>query len=260
MSYSGGLFLSGNDSLEEAQRNKMRAVIAMAGIGPGDHVLEIGCGWGGFALEAVRQTGCRVTGITISAEQHRLATERVREAGLEDRIEILLTDYRHVQGVFSRIVSIEMLEAVGHANLPVYFEAIDRLLAPGGTAVLQVITMVDQKYGAYRHGSDWIRKHIFPGGHLPSLGAMIRAMSVRTRLGVTRLADIGPDYAHTLRLWREAFLAREQEIRALGFDAVFIQKWLYYFSYCEAGFACRTVRNYQVQLSRMCEPGSRGRA
>lgn len=260
MSYSGGLFLSGNDSLEEAQRNKMRAVIDMAGIGPGDHVLEIGCGWGGFALEAVRQTGCRVTGITISAEQHRLATERVREAGLEDRIEILLTDYRHVQGVFSRIVSIEMLEAVGHANLPVYFEAIDRLLAPGGTAVLQVITMADQKYGAYRHGSDWIRKHIFPGGHLPSLGAMIRAMSARTRLGITRLADIGPDYAHTLRLWREAFLARDQEMRALGFDGIFIRKWLYYFSYCEAGFACRTVRNYQLQLSRMCEPGNRGRA
>jgi cyclopropane-fatty-acyl-phospholipid synthase len=254
MSYSSGIFLNGDDSLEQAQRNKMGAVIDMAGIGPGDHVLEIGCGWGGFALEAVRRTGCRVTGITISQEQHRLATERVREAGLQDRIEILLTDYRHVRGRFSRVVSIEMLEAVGHVNLPAYFEAIDRVLAPGGRAVVQVISMPDQKYEAYRLGSDWIRKHIFPGGHLPSLGAMVRAMSARTRLGVTRLDDIGPHYARTLRMWRESFLAHAREIRGLGFDETFLRKWEYYFSYCEAGFACRTVRNYQLQLSRMGEP------
>jgi cyclopropane-fatty-acyl-phospholipid synthase len=254
MSYSSGIFLHGDDSLEQAQGNKMGAVIDMAGIGPGDHVLEIGCGWGGFALEAVRRTGCRVTGITISQEQHRLATERVREAGLQDRIEILLTDYRHVRGRFSRVVSIEMLEAVGHVNLPAYFETIDRVLAPGGRAVVQVISMPDQKYHAYRHGSDWIRKHIFPGGHLPSLGAMVRAMSARTRLGVTRLDDIGPHYAQTLRMWRESLLAHAREIRGLGFDETFLRKWEYYFSYCEAGFACRTVRNYQLQLSRMGEP------
>lgn len=253
MSYSGGVFATDTDSLEQAQRNKMKAVIEMAGIGPADHVLEIGCGWGGFALEAVRQTGCRVTGITISQEQHLLARQRVREAGLEDRIEILLTDYRQIQGVFSRIVSIEMLEAVGHVNLPVYFEAIDRLLAPGGRAVIQVITMPDQKYHAYLRGSDWIRKHIFPGGHLPSLGAMIKAMSRRTRLNVTRLDDIGLDYARTLRMWREAFLAQAAAIRAQGFDQAFLRQWEYYFSYCEAGFSCQTVRNYQLLLSRMGE-------
>lgn len=256
MSYSGALFLRPGETLEQAQRNKMVAVMDMAGIGPDDHVLEIGCGWGGFALEAVRRTGCRVTGITISREQHDLARERVREAGLTDRIEIRLEDYRHVRGQFSRIVSIEMLEAVGHTNLPAYFAAIDRLLAPGGRAVVQVITMPDRKYTAYRFGSDWIRKHIFPGGHLPSLGAMIRAMSARTRLGVTLLQDIGPDYALTLRHWRQALLERRNEVLALGFDERFLRMWEYYFSYCEAGFACRTVRNYQMQLTRMGEPSA----
>lgn len=258
MSYSSGIFLRDGDSLEQAQLNKMGAVLEMAAIGPEDHVLEIGCGWGGFALEAVRRTGCRLTGITISAEQHRLARERVREAGLEDRIDIRLEDYRSVQGVFSRVVSIEMLEAVGHVNLPAYFEAIDRLLAPGGRAVIQVITMPDRKYDAYRRGSDWIRKHIFPGGHLPSLGAMVVAMSARTRLGVTRLDDIGPHYARTLRLWREGLLARRADVLALGFDEMFLRKWEYYFSYCEAGFLCRTVRNYLMQLSRMGEPDAEG--
>ncbi|WP_028577058.1 DUF1365 family protein [Desulfomicrobium escambiense] len=258
MSYSSGIFQRDGDSLEQAQQNKMGAVLEMAGIGPGDHVLEIGCGWGGFALEAVRRTGCRLTGITISAEQHRLATQRVREASLDDRIDIRLEDYRHVQGVFSRIVSIEMLEAVGHGNLPEYFEAVDRLLAPGGRAVIQVITMPDRKYDAYRRGSDWIRKHIFPGGHLPSLGAMVAAMSARTRLGPTRLDDIGLHYARTLRLWREALLARRADVLAQGFDETFLRKWEYYFSYCEAGFLCRTVRNYQMQLSRMGEPDAGG--
>jgi cyclopropane-fatty-acyl-phospholipid synthase len=259
MSYSGGIFLDDGDSLERAQLNKMDAVLEMAGIGPDDHVLEIGCGWGGFALEAVRRTGCRLTGITISAEQHRLARERVREAGLGDRIDIRLEDYRHIRGVFSQVVSIEMLEAVGHVNLPAYFEAIDRLLAPGGRAVIQVITMPDRKYAAYRRGSDWIRKHVFPGGHLPSLGAMIGAMSSRTRLGITRLDDIGLHYARTLRLWREALLASRGEIMVLGFDETFLRKWEYYFSYCEAGFLCRTVRNYQMRLSRMGEAVEGGR-
>lgn len=258
MSYSSGIFLRDGDGLEQAQLNKMAAVLEMAGVGPEDHVLEIGCGWGGFALEAVRRTRCRLTGITISAEQHRLARERVREAGLEDRIDIRLEDYRSVQGVFSRVVSIEMLEAVGHGNLPAYFEAIDRLLAPGGRAVIQVITMPDRKYDAYRGGSDWIRKHIFPGGHLPSLGAMVGAMSARTRLGVTRLEDIGPHYARTLRLWREGLLARRADVHAQGFDEIFLRKWEYYFSYCEAGFFCRTVRNYLMQLSRMGEPDAGG--
>ena len=260
MSYSGGIFKSEADSLEDSQLSKMQAIMDMGDIGPDDHVLEIGCGWGGFALEAVRRTGCRVTGITISKEQFKWATRRVREEGMEDRITVLLTDYRHVRGSFSAVVSIEMLEAVGHGNLPRYFQTVDRLLAPGGRAVLQVITMPDQKYRAYRLGSDWIRKHIFPGGHLPSMGAMVRAMGARSRLNMTRAQDIGPHYARTLELWRKRLMAREDEVMQLGFDENFLRKWEYYFSYCEAGFRSRTVRNYQLLLTRMGEsvPAGRG--
>jgi len=260
MSYSGGIFKNDQDSLENAQLAKMHAVIDMAGIGPDDHVLEIGCGWGGFALEAVRRTGCRVTGITISKKQFEWATRRVVEEGMEDRISILLTDYRHVQGSFSAIVSIEMLEAVGHRNLPLYFQTLERLLAMDGRAVLQVITMPDQKYRAYRLGSDWIRKHIFPGGHLPSIGAMAQAMGARSRLGITRMEDIGLHYARTLELWRLALIARGDEVAKLGFDQKFLRKWEYYFSYCEAGFRSRTVRNYQLLLSRMGESNGACRA
>jgi cyclopropane-fatty-acyl-phospholipid synthase len=253
MSYSGGIFQNEQDSLEDSQFAKMQAIIDMAGIGADDHVLEIGCGWGGFALEAVRRTGCRVTGITISKEQFEWSTRRVQEEGMEDRISIQLTDYRHVQGSFSAIVSIEMLEAVGHRNLPLYFQTLDRLLAADGRAVLQVITMSDQKYQAYRLGSDWIRKHIFPGGHLPSIGAMAQAMGARSRLGITRMEDIGLHYARTLELWRLGLMSRGDEVMRLGFDQKFLRKWDYYFSYCEAGFRSRTVRNYQFLLSRMGE-------
>nr|WP_321465358.1 DUF1365 family protein [uncultured Desulfobulbus sp.] len=254
MSYSSGLFFDPSDSLEQSQYNKFKAIIAKAAIAPEDHVLEIGCGWGGFALEVVRQTGCRLTGITVSREQFDWASRRVQEEGLADRIKILLTDYRHIEGNFNKIVSIEMLEAVGHSHLPTYFLTLDKLLAPGGRIVLQVITMPDQKYGAYRAGSDWIRKHIFPGGHLPSVGAMVSAMSARTRLNIVAMEDIGPHYIRTLQLWREAFLDKRQEVVKLGFDPSFIRKWEYYLSYCEAGFRNRLVRNYHLELARMGEP------
>lgn len=254
MSYSSGIFVRPSDSLEQAQHNKFQLVIDRAALGPNDHVLEIGCGWGGFAVEAVRRTGCRLTGITVSREQYDWATRRVAEEGLSDRIEILLTDYRHVTGLFSKIVSIEMLEAVGHPHLPVYFATLDRLLAPGGRIVLQAITMPDQKYRAYRAGSDWIRKHIFPGGHLPSIGAMVAAMTRKTRLNIVGMEDIGSHYVRTLHLWRTTFLERRQEILGLGFDETFLRKWEYYFSYCEAGFRNRLVRNYHLVLARMGEP------
>lgn len=255
MCYSSGIFRHANESLEQAQRNKIAAMIDMTAIGPNDHVLEIGCGWGGFAIAAVRQTCCRVTGITVSQKQYEWATRRVHEEGLEDRIEILLTDYRHIEGRFDKIVSIEMLEAVGHRHLPVYFSTLDQLLAPGGRIALQVIAMPDQKYRSYRAGSDWIRKHIFPGGHLPSLGAIVEAMTTRTRLNITRLDDIGLHYVRTLQLWQQRFLEHREAILALGFDAAFIRKWEYYFTYCEAGFHNRLIRNYQMVLTRMGEPG-----
>lgn len=261
MCYSSALFARDDDSLEQAQHNKIRRVLELAAIGPEDRVLEIGCGWGGFALEAVRATGCRLLAITVSREQFDWVSRRVREQGLEDRIQVELTDYRHVQGRFSAIVSIEMIEAVGHRHLPRYFAKLDRLLLPGGRVVLQAITMPDQKYPSYRLGSDWIRKHIFPGGHLPSLGALVGAMARTTRFNITHLEDIGLHYVRTLELWREALRAQRQRVLDLGFDERFLRQWEYYFSYCEAGFRNRLVRNYHLVLSRMgeaaSEPGNR---
>lgn len=257
MAYSSALFRAPDESLEAAQHNKFAAIIEHAAIDPEDHVLEIGCGWGGFALEAVRRTGCRLHAITVSREQYDWTTRRVREEGLTDRIEVELTDYRHVRGRFNRIVSIEMIEAVGHRHLGRYFAALDQLLAPHGRIVLQAITMPDQKYSAYRLGSDWIRKHIFPGGHLPSLGAMVTAMARTSRLNLVGLEDIGLHYVRTLDLWRENVLARREQVLGLGFDQAFLRKWLYYLSYCEAGFRNRLVRNYHLVLARMGEPGRR---
>ena len=253
MTYSSGYFNSEEDSLEDAQRNKLRRVIQKAGLSGADHVLEIGCGWGSFAIEAVRATGCRVTGITLSEEQLAFAREQVKQAGLEKQIDLQLCDYRDVKGQFSRIVSIEMLEAVGHAHLGAFFQACDALLAPGGRAVIQVITMPDQKYDAYRRSSDWIRKHIFPGGHLPALGAMARAMGRQSRLGIGHLEEFGLHYARTLDLWRQRLSDRRQAVLDLGYDEYFLRKWEYYFAYCSAGFQARIIHNCQIVLSRIGE-------
>ncbi len=246
MIYSCGLYTSDKDTCQEAQRRKIQTIIEKAGIQPSDHVLEIGCGWGGFALEAVRQTGCRITGITISEKQHELAEMRVRQAGLQDRINILLKDYRHMTGLYDKIVSIEMLEAVGHRYLGTFFKACDRLLKPAGRLVLQVITIPDQSYETYRRKTDWIQKYIFPGGHLPSLTALVSAMTRKTSLLVENLEDIGMNYARTLKDWREKFLSNIDKIAALGFDEVFRRKWIYYLAICEAGFQERAIGDIQV--------------
>jgi cyclopropane-fatty-acyl-phospholipid synthase len=250
MLYSCARFEQPGDTLAAAQQRKLADLVTKARIGPEHHVLEIGSGWGGFAIEAARRTGCRVTSITISEEQHQLATERVRAAGLSDRVEIRFCDYRDVQGTFDRIVSIEMLEAVGHRYLPSFFAACERLLAPRGMVVLQVITIPDHRYEAYRRGCDWIQKHIFPGGHLPSLNAMSAAMTRVSRLHVEALEDIGTHYAPTLHAWREAFMNNVETVRKLGFDDVFVRKWAYYFAYCEAAFRTRTLNVLQLVLTR----------
>jgi len=250
MTYSSARFLDDNDSLEQAQRNKLREIIAKAQIDANDHVLEIGCGWGSFAIEAVRATGCRVTGISLSRQQLELARRRVREAGLEERIDLKLCDYRQLQGRYSKIVSIEMLEAVGHAGLEPFFAVCDRALRPGGRAVIQVITIQDRQYAAYRASSDWIRKHIFPGGHLPSLGALAGAISGISSLQVSSLQQHGRDYARTLDCWRETLLARRQEILGLGYDDAFLRKWEYYFAYCRAGFVSRNIDLAQLILEK----------
>lgn len=248
MTYSCGLFLKPDDTLADAQRNKLHAIMDKAEIGPEHHVLEVGCGWGSFAIEAVRRTGCRVTGITVSEEQFALATQRVQDAGLSSRIDIRLCDYRRIEGTYDRIVSIEMLEAVGHANLGTYFASLAQALKPAGRAAIQVITIPDARYARYCRSSDFIRKHIFPGGHLPSLEALTSAVEANTSLAVEQVEDIGRHYATTLRAWRERFLAARHAVRELGFDETFIRKWEYYFCYCEAGFATRIINTLQLVL------------
>ncbi|MCG8469970.1 MAG: cyclopropane-fatty-acyl-phospholipid synthase family protein [Gemmatimonadetes bacterium] len=237
------------ETLEEAQRAKYRRIADQAGVRPGDHVLEIGCGWGGFAELAALEYDCRVTGVTISEEQHRYALRRVEAAGVADRVEIRLADYRSLEGSFDRIVSIEMLEAVGHHFLPTFFRACDELLAPGGKAAIQAISIPHERYFRYRLRPDYIQKFIFPGAHLPSLVAMRRAMR-GTRLGIVEKEDLAEHYAPTLAAWRQRLLARRDEVNGLGFDDAFVRRWEFYFAYCEAAFRERYVADYQLVLSR----------
>ncbi|HMP72094.1 MAG TPA: DUF1365 family protein [Kiritimatiellia bacterium] len=252
--YSCALFNHPGESLEQAQINKLHRIIRKARIASHHHVLEIGSGWGSFAIEAVRLTGCRVTSITLSQEQLDLARQRAREEGLDDRITFQLIDYRNLTGQFDRIVSIEMLEAVGHRYLPDYFRACENLLAPDGLALLQVITIPDQRYHAYRTSVDWIQKYIFPGGHLPSLGALSQAIAENSNFIIEDLDNIGPHYAPTLARWRDALLANAGPIKALGFDDTFLRTWNYYFTYCEAAFATRTLSTLHLLLTRPHNP------
>ncbi len=253
MMYSSALFQSPEESLADAQRNKIHRLIELADIRPEHHVLEIGCGWGGFAIEAAKRTGCKVTGITLSEEQFLYAKEKVAAEGLEDRISIRMVDYRDLQGQFDRIVSIEMLEAVGHAYYGTYFETCDHLLKPNGRVVLQVITIPDQRYDAYRANPDWIQKYIFPGGMLPSLTELSKAMTKSSSFTVEHLSNIGVNYAETLRRWRYAFEERSEELLAMGFDETFQRKWIYYLSYCEAGFQTRFTNTLHLVLARPAE-------
>ncbi|MDJ0721102.1 MAG: DUF1365 family protein [Desulfobacterales bacterium] len=255
MSYSSAIYQSADESIETAQQRKYDTIIRKARLGPEDHLLEIGCGWGGFAIAAARRTGCRVTGITVSREQWQLARDRVAAAGLSNRIRIALTDYRQVQGRFDKIVSIEMLEAVGHAFYPLFFQRLDELLAPEGIAVIQTISIPDQHYENYRRESDWIRKHIFPGGLLPSLNVLTTTMTAHTRLMVEHLENIGDHYALTLAAWRRRFEANRDAVSALGFDRVFRRKWRYYLASCEAAFRERVIGDLQLVLTRSGNSG-----
>jgi cyclopropane-fatty-acyl-phospholipid synthase len=246
MAYSCAYFASPTQSLEAAQTAKFERVCEKLSLGPRDHVLEIGCGWGGFAVYASRTRGCRVTGITVSRAQHDLARERVRAAGLGERVDILFRDYREVHGRFDKIVSIEMLEAVGHPHLASFFARCEDVLDPRGMALVQTISMPDHRYEAYRHDVDWTQKYIFPGVHIPSLSAITAAMAARSRLTVRHLEDIGPHYAPTLRAWRERFVANLERVRALGFDATFERTWTMYLCFSEAAFAERQLGDLQI--------------
>ncbi len=250
MTYSSALYETPGATLAEAQQSKYRALADATLIGRDDHVLEIGTGWGGFALHLARERGCRVTSATISREQHALATQRVQDAGLADRIEVVYCDYRKLEGSYSRIVSVEMIEAIGHRQLGTYFATIDRLLAPDGLVGIQAILVPDQRYRAYRRQRDWIRKHIFPGGMLPSLEAITTSARRSSDLMVHDVRELGPHYARTLREWRERFLVRRSEVEALGLDVHFQRTWEYYLAFCEAAFATHALRDAQLVLTR----------
>lgn len=258
--YSSGVFNSPTDSLYQSQINKLDLIIKKCDLTKDDHILEIGCGWGGFAARAIKTTGCKVTGITISEEQFAFCQQLIKCEGLQDRMTILFCDYRkmqHLQNSFDRVVSIEMIEAVGHENLGEYFGIIDSMLKPGGKAVIQAITYKDEYYKSYCHCSDFIRRHIFPGGHLPSMGTMLEICNTSTSLSCYHVQDIGLDYATTLKLWHENWCAREADIKALGHDNVFFRKWRFYFSYCEAGFEQGFIHNYQIVWAKSPVPPPR---
>ncbi len=249
MTYSSAVFATPDQSLADAQRNKYRTMAEGAGLAPGMHVLEIGTGWGGFALYAAGEIGCRVTTITISREQHALATERLRAAGLDHLVRVELRDYRAVEGTYDGIVSIEMLEAVGAEYLPTFFEVCDRALVTGGRLSLQSITFPDVAYEAQRRGANWIQTYIFPGGLLPSLAEIERATR-QTNLLLTGSRDIGAHYVRTLAAWRTRFLAELDAVRAMGFDERFIRMWEYYLALSEAGFATGLVQDQQIVLEK----------
>jgi cyclopropane-fatty-acyl-phospholipid synthase len=250
MTYSSALFDRPGLDLEAAQRRKYQRLAEWAELKPGQHVLEIGCGWGGFAEFAAGELGCRVTGITLSEEQASFARRRMERSGLADQVQIRVVDYRDVEACFDAVVSIEMLEAVGHRFFDGFFETLDRVLRPGGRVALQTITIPDQIYDRYRRGSDWIRSYIFPGGHLPSLGAIQGSLTRRTGLVISRLDDLAEDYVATLHEWRERFWAKEDRVRDLGFDDRFMRMWDFYLATCEAAFRDRQIGVLQLSLAR----------
>jgi cyclopropane-fatty-acyl-phospholipid synthase len=250
MLYSCAIFSREDATLAEAQLEKIDGICKRLELRPGHEVLEIGSGWGAFAVHAAREYGCRVTSLTLSEEQLRLARERVAAAGVEDRVAIGLCDYRDASGSFDRIVSIEMLEAVGYEYFGTFFQKCAQCLRRGGRMLLQTISVPDQRFDRYRRSLDWIRKYVFPGGLLPSLHEITRAVKQHTSLRVNSVEDIGTHYARTLHLWRERFLAQLPEVRRLGFDDRFIRMWEFYLASCEAAFAVRYVGDLQIELEQ----------
>jgi cyclopropane-fatty-acyl-phospholipid synthase len=250
MTYSAAYFYKDGISLQEAQIAKYDRLCRQLNLKATDHVLEIGSGWGGNAIYMAKTYGCRVTSLTISEEQHKMAVERVEAEGLSDRVSILIKDYRQMEGQFDKIVSVEMLEAVGHNYMEVYFKKVNDLLKKNGILALQVITSPDSRYDSLRKGVDWIQKHIFPGSLLPSVGAINSAVNRTSNLTIVDLKDIGMDYATTLKLWFDAFNANLPKVKSLGFDDRFIRKWNYYLCYCEAAFAMRNINTMQLVYVR----------
>jgi cyclopropane-fatty-acyl-phospholipid synthase len=250
MAYSSACFTYPKQSMHEAQVAKFDTWCKKLRLRSTDRVLEIGCGWGGFAVYATRNYGCHMTCITISQEQYDYCKELIVREGLQDRIDLQFVDYRHVEGKYDKIISIEMIEAVGHQFLPVYFKKIHHLLKRDGVVGLQMILSPDHRYDSFRKNVDFIQKHVFPGSLLPSLRAIEQAIHSSGILGVFDYEDISFSYVTTLRMWREEFNRNRAKVMALGFEKPFVRKWNYYLSYCEAAFRMRNIAGVQVVLTR----------
>lgn len=248
--YSSAVYETELDSLDVAATRKLDRICQKLQLNAGDRVVEIGTGWGGFALHAAGKYGCHVTTTTISQEQFDLARARVRDAGLSDRVTILLEDYRKLEGSYDKLVSIEMIEAIGHHYLDTYFRKIGNLLREDGAALIQAITIEDHRYEQALQAVDFIKRYIFPGSFIPSIGAMLGAAKRTTDLKLFNLEDIGPSYALTLKAWRERFLAQRAAVLELGLPERFIRMWQFYFAYCEGGFRERSIGTAQMLLTR----------
>jgi len=250
MMYSCALFDRPGMTLAEAQVAKLDRICRALALQPGDHVLEIGTGWGGFAIHAAGHYGCRVTTTTISPSQHELARERVHAAGLGDRVTLLAQDYRDLTGRYDKLVSIEMIEAIGHRQYGEFFRQAAARLVPGGRMMLQTITIADHLFAAARDEVDFIKRYVFPGSCIPAVSALASAMAENSDLRIVALQDIGPHYATTLAHWRENFRAGAQRVRALGYPESFMRLWEFYLAYCEAGFAECQLGDAQILLAR----------
>ena len=255
--YSSGIWAGDGDDLDTASTRKLDRICRKLDLGPGDRVVEIGTGWGGFAVHAATHYGCHVTTTTISKEQHALAAQRVADAGLQDRVTLLLQDYRDLQGSYDKLVSIEMIEAIGAEYMETYFAKLSALLKPDGLGLVQAITIEDHRYEQALRSVDFIKRHVFPGSFIPSIAAMLAAKTRVSDLALIQLEDFGLSYARTLAAWRERFMAALPQVRALGHDERFIRLWEFYFAYCEGGFRERSIGVAQLLLAR---PGHRAPA
>lgn len=250
MMYSSAIFNRDTKTLQEASELKLKVICEKLDLKPTDHVVEIGTGWGGFAIYAATHYGCKITTTTISKQQYTLAKQRVEATGLSDKITLLLEDYRHLSGQFDKLVSIEMIEAVGHQFYDTYFAKVSRLLKPNGLALIQAITIADQRYESAKSSVDFIQRYIFPGSCIPSNTAMLNSITKVSDMRLIDLEDIGVHYATTLKMWRENFLQQLEQVRTLGYSEEFIKMWEFYFCYCEGGFTERALGDVHLLLAK----------